>query len=261
MRKTDAAKMKEKRGMYDRSLYNGWTKAHEFGSSGRNHRIIGWRSNRVHQLLSDNEKRHFVLLQWNDNVIDIREQFPLLPLASTFEIANEFGYSHPPATRTKFEDKLVMTTDFLVTIKYEKEIKDIALSIKISKDLENDRTIEKLRIEKEYWNRQGIEWQLSTEKDINKMVSLNLSSIYTSYFWKDHFPYTDYEISKMEESLRRFILEQGDIFEGLREFEAVFNWNKNEGLTFLRYLITSKRLQTDLTRRLNFSNLSLFKFS
>ena len=261
MRKSDAAKKKEKRGMYVGDMYNGWIKAHEFGSSGRSHRIPGWKSRRIHQLLSDLEKRHFVLLQWNDNIVDIREQFPLLPLESTFEIAHEFGYSHPPATRSKFEDKVIMTTDFLVTVVNGSDIKYIALCIKNSKDLENNRTIEKLKIEKEYWNRRGIEWQISTEKDISKIAALNLCSIYTSYFWEEHVPYNEYEINKMEESLRKLVIVEGDIFEGLRKFEDAYRWHKNEGLAFLRYLITSKRLETDLERRLNFSDMSMFKFS
>jgi len=40
------------------------------------------------------EAKYFYLLEWADDVVDIREQFPLLPVSDTELIADEFGFKH-----------------------------------------------------------------------------------------------------------------------------------------------------------------------
>ena len=54
-------------------------------------RIKGWKSGRVHHLLSLLELRWFYVLDWNLEVIDVREQYPLLPLEETLAIAADRG--------------------------------------------------------------------------------------------------------------------------------------------------------------------------
>ncbi|AWK50548.1 transposase [Clostridium beijerinckii] len=108
-RKTDKYRLIEKRGLGKFEEYKPWLKVHEFGSCGRVHRIVGWKNRRIYQLMSDLELYYFVLAQWDDNVIDIREQYPLLPLEETILRANEIGVNHPPMNSKK---KTVMTTDF-----------------------------------------------------------------------------------------------------------------------------------------------------
>ncbi len=46
--------------------------------------------------------------------MDIREQFPLLPIEETIIIAEELGIKHPTDPNTG--EPVVMTTDFLVTV-------------------------------------------------------------------------------------------------------------------------------------------------
>ena len=54
------------------------------------------------------------MLEWNNIVVDIREQFPLTR-EDTWHIADEKGIKHP--TDPKSQIPIVMTTDFLITIK------------------------------------------------------------------------------------------------------------------------------------------------
>jgi hypothetical protein len=49
-------------------------------------RVQGWKTNRVHHFISNNELLYFFLLEWSDIVTDIREQYPL-EVSSTLEIA------------------------------------------------------------------------------------------------------------------------------------------------------------------------------
>lgn len=50
-------------------------------------RHLGWKTQRIHHTLSDHEKKYLYYLEWLSEVVDIREQFPLLPLSKTEEIA------------------------------------------------------------------------------------------------------------------------------------------------------------------------------
>jgi len=56
------------------------------------------------------ERNYFYLTEYSDVVVDIREQFPLLPLEETIVIAEELGLKHP--TNPKTQEPIVMTTDF-----------------------------------------------------------------------------------------------------------------------------------------------------
>ena len=58
--------------------YIPWIKIQHFPSNGRVSRIKSWKTGRVHHFLSDLETKYFYYLEWQDDVIDIREQFPLI---------------------------------------------------------------------------------------------------------------------------------------------------------------------------------------
>lgn len=70
--------------------------------------------NRTHHLLSDLEFWYLLLLEFSEQVVDIREQFPLFPTPAAQEIAANLGISYPryPSRTVPF----VMTTDFVVTL-------------------------------------------------------------------------------------------------------------------------------------------------
>jgi hypothetical protein len=93
--------------------YQQWLRVQDVPSKGRIHRIKGCKTGRVHHLLSDLEAKVFYAFDFSLSVIDIREQFPLLPLEDTLAIAEECGVPHPTDPRTKHP--VVMTTDLLVT--------------------------------------------------------------------------------------------------------------------------------------------------
>ena len=67
---------------------------HDVPSNGLASRIWGWKTNRVHHLLSRLELIFFYMLEWCQDVIDIREQFPL-NLDETLAISDRLGVRHP----------------------------------------------------------------------------------------------------------------------------------------------------------------------
>ena len=77
------------------------------------------------------ERNYFYLTEYPDFVVDIREQFPLLPLEETIVIADELGIKHP--TDSKTHEPIVMTTDFLLTVDKGEGLVELARTIKVKK--------------------------------------------------------------------------------------------------------------------------------
>lgn len=148
------------------------------GSRGRSH-LIKWRFGRLHHFLSDQEMVAFCFATMLPNLVDLREQYPLALEArapeitacqfmpdgpdapGTLQIATEFGYKYPVVRKNGVVAPWVMTTDLLLTLQspacgYEL----LAVSVKHDSELGNPRTLELLRIEREYWRRQDVFWLL-----------------------------------------------------------------------------------------------------
>lgn len=83
--------IKEGRGTGIGSEYKPWLNIQDVASMGRSTRLKGIKTNRQHEFLSDLERNYFYLTEYSDFVVDIREQFPLLPLEETIVIADELG--------------------------------------------------------------------------------------------------------------------------------------------------------------------------
>lgn len=129
-----------------------------------------------HEMLSQNEKHLGRLLRFMPNVVNIKFQFPLLPITETMKIARQLNIVHPGYQKITKEGQRkhasVMTTD--VFIEYADEDGELclmALSLKYidipselvdESDQVKQRTKEKLKLEKVYWDRLGINWRLVT---------------------------------------------------------------------------------------------------
>lgn len=257
-RKSDKNKINEGYGTGRSKNYNPYIHVHDFGTISRTHRIKGWKTGRVHHLLSDLELYFFLLIQWSNNYIDIREQFPLLPLEDTIQIAKDLGIKHP-AENNKLGDEFVMTSDFVITIKEDNMVKDIVRTIK-PKDKLTKRTVDKFMIEKEYFSRKGInDWGIITEDQINIVKARNISFLYSSYFWDKRYDLTRYELDKLtNEFLNMLIKNNYVVLETTEEFTELNNWRKGEGLVFFKYLLAHQILKTDLDTFLTFEDIEVW---
>ena len=164
--------LKEGRGQGELADYKPWIKISDISSSGRSHRVFGHKTKRTHHLLSDLELATFLFLEWSPTVLDIREQFPL-NYDDTLIIAEEKQVKHPSVRG----DIHIMTSDFYVVSSNE-NYSQFVLQAKYSKDLDDIRTIEKLEIERHYWQSKGIPWQIITEKDIPMDIQNNIKWLY-----------------------------------------------------------------------------------
>jgi hypothetical protein len=159
------------------SAYIPWLRVQSFSSLGDSNRTKGWKTGRRHEFMSDLENYYFYLLEWSPIVIDIREQYPLLPLISTKEVADHLGVKPPTIPNTS--EMSVMTTDFLITVVQDGEQRELARSIKYAKELEKPRVVEKLEIERLWWEARGVEWGIVTERDIPMDFVKNVQEFHT----------------------------------------------------------------------------------
>ena len=122
--------------------------------------------------LSDHEYVAFLELWWDNDVIDIREQYPL-DLMRTLRIAGQRGVKHPYDQRTGI--LLTQTTDLLITRGPYAAITLDAWAVKDKSELLDERAMDKLEIERRYWGEIGVSWQLVVNDGLNSVRALNLS--------------------------------------------------------------------------------------
>jgi len=79
--------IQEGRGTEIGTDYKPWLKIQDISSKGRSTRLKGIKTNRQHEFLSDLVRNYFYITECSDLVIDIREQFPLLPLEETIVLS------------------------------------------------------------------------------------------------------------------------------------------------------------------------------
>jgi hypothetical protein len=165
-------RLREGHGQGNGASYQPWLTVQDVPSSGLAHRIKGWTTGRVHHLFSNLERDAFYVLDWSADVLDIREQYPLLPLEETQAIADQIGVRHSTDPRTQYA--VVMTTDFLLDIHSGKARVQQARTVKPADQLDTPRVLEKLEIERRYWQVRNVDWGIVTEYEIPKPHADNI---------------------------------------------------------------------------------------
>lgn len=238
----------EGRGAGQLASYQPWLTVHDVPSSGRVSRIQGWHTGRIHHLLSDGETGLFLMLDWEDSVADIREQFPL-DRDVTRQIAVEIGVPHPRDNHTQTD--LVMTTDFLVDVVIDGKTHLLARTFKRVEDLDDERTIAKFEIERRYWTRKGVDWGIVTDAELSaeriqnlhwlhSMRSLDGTQVPYDGYWDDRIDtFCTHLAAAGEMSIKGYC----------RWLEQTLGFQSGEGLTVIRYLLANKRLFMNLDRK------------
>ncbi len=231
------------------AAYTPWLKIHDVGSNGVSSRISGWTTSRVHHLLSRLETANFYVFDWSKQVIDLREQFPLLPIEETVAIAELLGVRHPSDPKTR--SPVVMTTDFLLTIGNGLIETEVARIVKPANELASPRVIEKFSIEWEYWKSRGINWGVLCENQVTQAIAANVE-------WIHNFRYLPENLMLDEKWLRQiegFLLPQ--ILQNIPLSQATSNCDDRLGLELgtalsaVRHFIATHRWAVKMTRRID----------
>ncbi|BAQ60815.1 Tn7-like transposition protein A [Geminocystis sp. NIES-3708] len=192
-------RIKDGRGQGKGSEYQPWLLIQDVASQGLATRIKGIKSKRVQHFMSNFELSYFYLLEWSPVIYDIREQYPLLPLEETIAIAELAGINHPIDPQTK--EPIVMTTDFLLTVDQKIDTIEQARTLRQTKDLQSHRTIEKLEIERLYWQERNIDWGIVTEQEIPENLVKNLSWLHPYHDLENLYPLSENDIQKIKQTL------------------------------------------------------------
>lgn len=258
--KRNEKKRKEGRGEGKFENYKPWLKIQDVATEGLATRIKGTKTGRSHQLLSTLELNYFYVLDWCEDVVDIREQYPL-DLSETVAIAREVNIPHPP--RSEPNNPSVITTDFLITIRQPIGTKEVARTIKPSESLTNSRVLEKFEIERLYWQERNIDWGIVTELDINKTLVKNLIWLYR-YIDRSLLPPTI--TITLAPKLIKFmlpIIKKKSV--ALRDVtnccDGTFGLPCGNSLSLVRHLLATRKWEVDLLKPIQIAKpLNLQKF-
>ena len=178
--------------------YTPWFRARDVPSNGYVNRILGWKTKRRHEFLSNLEASYFYVLEWSPSVSDVREQFPL-NREETLAIAHECGIKHPTIPGTR--EPAVMTTDFLVDVTHNGSTTEHARTIKPAQFLSSERILEKFEIERQYWLRHKVDWAIVTDRDIPVDIVKNIEWVHPYLDLADGLDVSPDELLKAEHTL------------------------------------------------------------
>lgn len=250
--------LKQGRGQGELENYKPWTTIQNFSSMGRASRVKGWKTNRVHHLQSDISARFFYLMEWEDNVIDIRESFPLINIMEYLEESQDLKLNLFKDKET--DEPYILTTSFLITVNEKGKSKYIARSIKNSYELEKNLTLEKFEIERRYWEKQQIDWGIVTEKEIPLEKSKNIEWIHSSLFGYEERGFSKNEVNDLSTDLVKYIVNNTNnksIRVLLSQYDNDYKLECGSSLFLFKYSIASKLIIVDMSKEIDLSKSSI----
>jgi len=236
---------KEGRGLGRGKDYKPELRVQDVSSIGLATRILGWKTGRIHHLMSKLECLFFYVADWPLKVIDIREQFPL-DLEETLAIARQLGVRHPSDVKTK--EPITMTTDFVITVGSALHNADIARTIKYQNKLSSLRVMEKFEIERVYWTRRGVDWGIVTETDLPPEFAANVQWVHSHRDLRNLVPITEESVRAVEEYLASKLTASPKALlkSATAEADEVFSLSAGTSLAIVRHLIANRRLEVDM---------------
>lgn len=219
--------------------YKPWLRVQDVASKGTSAKIQGLKSNRVHHLLSQMESACFYQAEFLDRVVDIREQFPLIPLSLSMKIAETVGIRHPQIPTTKTPS--IMTTDFLLTCQKSGQLWYEAVSVKPEIQLSDERVAQKLDLERIWWELLGVPFTVFVVSERTRIQSSNIE-------WATSPLRQGYVPSDSEVNIALSLISVGSVLvsETCQLFITQLGMNADNALSLFRILIATKKIIIDL---------------
>ena len=241
--------LKNKYGIGEGEFYKPWLRVQDVKSQGVRSQVLGLKTRRTHHMLSSIETEFFYLAESCDSVIDIREQFPLFPINLSIQIAKALGIDHP--THPETDVPIVITTDFLLTRLINGEIVFEAISVKSEDESDDQRVLEKLEIERVWWELLGIKFSYFVGSEVTRTQSSNIN-------WATHPLRSDKNIfTENELDFASTLLASGEHF--IKDVCNIFinkmDLPHDAALSVLRCLIAKKKIEVDLSYPLENADL------
>ena len=228
--------------------YQPWLRVQDVPSRGRSRKVSGSKVDRVYHLLSDLEFAYFLTLEFSERVIDIREQYPILPVEEAQDIAASLGIKYPnyPGTKVPF----VLTTDFLVTYLGEDgQPRLAARTVKYEEDLspspELEWTLQKLEIERWFWMNRGSDWLVVTDNCIGPALSHNLQWLRKGVHLERRLQ--DHDLQRYFLDVISQLNDTGRTLSSMiRAASKTIHLTYNDGVVLFKHLVWNKSIQFDL---------------
>ena len=233
--------LKNKYGIGQGSDYKPWFEIKDVKGHGTRSIIFGRKSQRSHHMMSSIESELFYLAEFSDNVVDIREQFPILPLNYTQKVASILGVKHPTHPKTK--EPIIMTTDQLLTIDSIQGISYHAISVKPESESDKQRVLEKIDIERVCWELLGVKFSYFTGNELTKIQSRNLDWA-TAPFRDNPTRFSHEQISSALTVIKVGQFFFDDLCNKLISLNIA---SHDEAQLLIRYLIADKFIDVDLS--------------
>ena len=232
-------------GQGEGSSYKPWVRVQDVPSIGRSRKTPGFKTGRLHHTLSDLEYYYLLLLEFSDEVVDIREQYPLFATPRARDIAAEMGIRYPKYLGTQLP--LVITSDFALTIqvpggKTRPAIRTCKYESELTDPQKGPRVIEKLELEKAIWVERGVtDWKIVTDRLMGPVLKDNLEWLHGSAWVESNMA--------TEEQKIRFIEAAVHTADGIRTLASVVRSISkavglpySNGTTLVKYLLWNKLL-------------------
>jgi hypothetical protein len=242
--------LREGRGQGVGIEYTPWILIQDFPSKGMVSRVQGTKTGRIHHLMSNLETSFFFILDWSDDVLDIREQYPLLDLRQIIEISEAAQIKYPYDPKSGFP--YVMTSDFYVeTIRGP-----VVIAVKTSSDLENPRVREKLEIERRYWSNKNVRWKIVSENEINWAKARNIEWLSQARDLQCFALSEEMQTACIDYFLMYYESQSPLISDLLSDMELRFGLSTGIGVNIYKYLAYWKRIDFDASKQMNFTSFT-----
>jgi len=240
---------KEGRGQGQGASYRPWLEAFDFSSSGHTRRIKSQKTKREHVLFSNIEYKFFLCAEWSRQVVDIREQFPLDRIL-TQSIADRLGIRHPCYPNTHIPT--VLTADFLLTLDLGGTTQDIAINVKPDGEAEVQPSIDKMEIQRTYFEELDTNHHLILESAIPANVVRNIEQLRIAQLREHEAEQWDGYYQELQATMTSRLgalstREQEQTAPRLAQaFDELYGLEPGTGLRVLKMLICSRAIEVDL---------------
>lgn len=156
--------------------YRSSIKASRAKSVGTTSEFVDYKTGRMVTCLSQGEMKFWHILRWNDDVLDIKEQYPLDDNLVDKIYIQLFGEN---SINPEVESDKHLTTDFFVTLRNGEKR---AYQIKPNENsIKNPHDMKRLQVEKLYFKSLNIPWKLIFTDDINLVYFDNIKRAVAYY--------------------------------------------------------------------------------
>jgi len=189
-------------------------------------------------------------LEFDDQVVDIREQYPLLDFHE-LNIQIDKGLEKK-LFNAKTKVPHVFTISFMVTrMDRNKNPYYEARVIKLSSELEKKATIERLELQRRYFEKKKIDFGIVTEKEINKQMARNIGWALTAYDIQD-YPDLVGNIELLKTDMLNYLSSKTEkTFQSIFSIlERLYQIKEGMGLILFKHLVATKQIMMDMSKKI-----------